>query len=151
VGRKRRAPISEPLNRRAALSAFAGVPALAVLPAVAIAIPPAASPPLSKAVALAIAAHKAAQAEIDAMPSQPDEHAFDAACDLEAEALEAVAETPCESDADFFAKATYLIERERKAWGTKLSDCAHFGLLALATELHMKGPDALEVGDRADV
>jgi len=71
------------------------------------------------------------------MPSQLDQDAFDAACDLKADALETVAETPCESDADFFIKAAYLIERERKAWGTELSDCAQFGLLALATELHM--------------
>jgi hypothetical protein len=118
------------VNRRAALGALVGVAALAILPAAAV------SPP-SAAAAPAIAAHKAVQDALDAMPSQPDEDdAYDAACDLEAAALEAVAETPCESDADFFVEAAYLIERERKAWGTELSDCAHFGLLALATELH---------------
>jgi hypothetical protein len=78
------------------------------------------------------------------MGRDPDQDAFDAACDLETEALEAVAKTRCESDADFFAKATYLIEREREAWGTELSGGAAFGLLALATELHTKGESALE-------
>jgi hypothetical protein len=81
------------------------------------------------------------------MGGDPDQDTFDAACDLEAEALEAVAEMPCESDADFFAKATYLIERERAAWGTELSDSAHFGPLALATE-HQGAGRARDGGSR---
>ena len=75
---------------------------------------------------------------VDATPSQPDEDAFAVLIDEADELLEAVAETPCESDADFFVKAAYLIECERKAWGPELSDCSSFGLLALATELHME-------------
>jgi hypothetical protein len=128
-------------TRRAALAgALSALPVLAG--AASLAAPPKATAPLSRAVALAIDAHKAAQARIDAISSE-DQDAFDAACDLEADALEAVAETPCESDADFFAKALYLIEREREAWG-------NFELLALATELHVKGESALEAGGRDD-
>jgi hypothetical protein len=129
-----------PLARRAALRLFAGAPALAILPAAGVPSVPSAAglTEAQRALVIAIGAHAAAQFDLDAVPSG-DEDAFADACALETEALEAVAEAPCESDADFFVKAAYLIKREREAWGTELSEHEPFGLLALATELHMEG------------
>ena len=97
-----------------------------------------ASPAPSAALALAIDAHKAAQVAVDATPSQGEEH-FAALVDLATEALEALAETPCESDADFFVKVAYLVTIERRLWGSELSESSAFGLLALATEMHVEG------------
>jgi hypothetical protein len=70
--------------------------------------------------------------------------AFDAACDLEVEALGGRRRDAGRERRPLLREGYYLIERERHAWGTELTDSAHFGLLALAAELHTKGPDALE-------
>jgi hypothetical protein len=51
------------------------------------------------------------------------------------EFLKEVVEMPCESDDDFFVKASYLLDCERNAWGLLTAD-EPFGRLALATELH---------------
>jgi hypothetical protein len=53
------------------------------------------------------------------------------------EPLEAVAEAPCASDSDFFAKASYLIACERRVSGALLDNSEPFGLLAWATEQHV--------------
>ncbi|MGA2795798.1 MAG: hypothetical protein ABSE69_20245 [Roseiarcus sp.] len=132
-------------GRRAALGLLAGAPALAILPASASPSTAPAALARPNAAALAVAAHKAAQATVEAMEGGADEDAFAAACDDASEALRAVAETPCATDADFLAKAAYLVECERQAWGSVLSDEAPFGLLALATELHVKGRATLEL------
>jgi hypothetical protein len=88
--------------------------------------------------ALAIAAHRAAQAKVEGMEGHhSDEDGFSAAVDAARRTLLALAETPCVSDADFLAKAAYLVECERRLWGSVPSDETPFGLLALATELHL--------------
>ncbi|MGA2492164.1 MAG: hypothetical protein ABSF67_04355 [Roseiarcus sp.] len=91
------------------------------------------------AVDLAIAAHRSLQATVEAMESAAEEDSFAAAIAAESKALRDVAKTRCATDAEFVAKAAYLVACERKQWGSPPSDQEPFGLLAMATELHMRG------------
>jgi hypothetical protein len=122
--------MSEACSRRAALGALASVSALAVAPVAHAAVP------RSPELAAAIEAHKAAQAAIDAS-GDPDDVVSNALMDAESDAFHVVVEAPCASDADFFAKAAYMIGHERKVWDSFLDDSAPFGLLAQATMLHI--------------
>lgn len=126
-------------SRRVALGALASVSGLA-LPAMA-----GASPTRSEALRVAIAAHKVAQANVDGMvtPSDPltqdaHEDAFAAACDDAEAALWEVAEAPCSSDADFFAKASYLLENVRRELAGMFSHEGELGKLAFAIEMHLE-------------
>jgi len=104
------------------------------------------SPILSEDVRAAIAAHKAVQAMIDGMSSE-DEDAWNAALDAEDKARWALAETPCQSDADFFAKVAYLLAHEYRLQGGQYTHAVAFGDLAFAIELHLeqKGMSADEL------
>jgi hypothetical protein len=132
-------------TRRAALAvltgAIASAPALAA--AASLAVPVLASPAGPSAVAVAIAAHKAVQGKLDAMKGDGPE--FDDMCDVEGDRFCDLAETPCASDAEFFAKATYMIAHVQASWGGCLSDGGAFGLLAVATEAHMQSREGADV------
>ena len=50
----------------------------------------------------------------------------------------ALAETPCKSDGDFFAKAAYLLACEYRLQGGLYTHACAFGDLAFAIELHLE-------------
>jgi hypothetical protein len=97
----------------------------------------AAAPVVSENVRAAIAAHKAIQARIDGMTSE-NEAAWDAALDAERDARWALTEMPCQSDADFFAKAAHLLAHDRYVQGRFFTHDTDFGELAFAIELHLE-------------
>jgi hypothetical protein len=87
--------------------------------------------------ALAIARHKAAQAALDAdrdtrtCKCLPPEHLSDE----EDEALYALAETPCASDAEFLEKLRYLFAHQARIWGPP-DNANDYGCLAIAAACH---------------
>jgi hypothetical protein len=90
-------------------------------------------------VVLAIAAHRAIQDRIDAMEgNNPDQDEFDAACEAEDEAMQILIEEPCANDAEFLAKAAYIVAWEVRIMGADPEGGGAFANLALATQLHMK-------------
>ncbi len=102
---------------------------------------------LSPALAEAMEKHRAAQAIVDDAIADgwgswrgdiPDEPV-----DAEAAAFAALAITPCVSDAEFAAKARYMIKHQRKLWLTHWKDYSQAVLTAL--DLHMNGPEAAEL------
>jgi hypothetical protein len=121
-------------TRRAALTALASASALAVPTAL---VAPAATPSLtsiSSELRAAIDAHRLAQANVDGHPGQPEEE-FSALSDVEGQAHQTLAETPCATDADFIAKVAYLLRHEQRLWGELLSEDGQYGALAFAIEL----------------
>ena len=81
----------------------------------------------------ALARHKAAQAALDAVPGPEDcpEHL----CDEEDEALDALAFTPCASDAEFLEKLRYLYAQQAKIWN--LPDNGNdYGCIVIAAACH---------------
>jgi hypothetical protein len=135
--------LPETTNRRAILRGIlaGSVAAATALPATGAS----ASPVQSEALRVAIAAHKAAQAKVDGMvtPSDPlavDDHeeAFASACHVADAALWEVAEAPYSSDADFFVKASYLLEELHHELGGMFSHDGEFGKLAFALEMHLE-------------
>jgi hypothetical protein len=134
-------------SRRAALTAALAAGAAAIVPAAGAV----ASPVQSEALRIAIAAHKAAQAKVDGMvtPSDPlaqgdHEDAFASACHDAEAALWEVAEAPCSSDADFFAKASYLLEDVRRELRDMFEQDGEFGKLAFAIEMHLEQREGRE-------
>jgi hypothetical protein len=135
--------LHETTNRRAILRGIlaGSVAAATALPATGAS----ASPAQSEALRLAIAGHRAAQAKVDGMvtPSDPlaqddYEDAFAAACHVAEAALWEVAETPCSNDADFFVKASYLLEDVRRELRDMFAHDGEFGKLAFALEMHLE-------------
>jgi hypothetical protein len=98
--------------------------------------PVAAMSPVSDTMRAAIAAHKAIQATIDSLGS--DDAAWEATLEAEDQARRALAETPCQTDADFFAKAAYLLAQEYRLQGGLYAHACAFGDLAFAIELHLE-------------
>ena len=66
------------------------------------------------------------------------EDAFAAACTVTEAALWEVAEAPCSSDADFFAKALYLLEEVHRELAGLFAHDGDFGKLAFAIEMHLE-------------
>jgi hypothetical protein len=66
------------------------------------------------------------------------EDAFASACDDAEAALWEVAEAPYSSDADFFVKASYLLEDVRRELRDMFSHDGEFGKLAFAIEMHLE-------------
>ena len=122
-----------PKSRRAALGLFVAAPAAML--AFAKGTPLAAST-LSEDIRVAIAAHKAIQATIDGLGS--DDAVWEATLEAEDHARWALAETPCKSDGDFFAKAAYLLACEYRLQGGLYTHACAFGDLAFAIELHLE-------------
>jgi hypothetical protein len=125
------------LGRSAAAISGAAIGAAIPLPSVAATSAHAATTPvISEALRAAIAAHKAVQAMVDAMNSEDD--AWDATLDAERDALWALTETPCQSDADFFEKVAYLLKHAKHVLRGLFTHATDFGELAFAIELHLE-------------
>jgi hypothetical protein len=123
--------MAEVCSRRAALSALAGVSTLAIAPVAHAAV--SRSPEL----AAAIEGHDAAQAAVDGAHGLSDD-AFSALCEAADNAMWAVAEAPCASDADFFAKVAHLLAYEHHVQGGMFRHDVDFGSLAYAVEMHLE-------------
>jgi hypothetical protein len=88
-------------------------------------------------VAQALARHRAAQARIDAHFGQIDDEALaDRLFAAESEALEALAETPCASDAEFLEKLRYLLAHETRIFEGPPDGHQHFGSIVVAVDRH---------------
>jgi hypothetical protein len=135
--------LPEATNRRAVLRSILAAAGAAV--ATVSATGASASPVQSEALRIAIAAHKAAQAKVDGMVAPPDradqdayEEVFAEACDDAEAALWEVAEAPYSNDADFFVKASYLLEDVRRELRDMFAHDGEFGKLAFAIEMHLE-------------
>jgi hypothetical protein len=127
-------------TRRAALTALASASALAVPTALVAPAATASLTSISPELRAAIDAHRLAQANVDGHPGQPEEE-FSALSDMEGQAHQTLAETPCATDAEFIAKIAYLLRHERHLWGELLSEDGQYGKLAFAIELHLEERD----------
>jgi hypothetical protein len=135
--------LSGATNRRAILGAVLTAGAAVGLPTASAPIAPAAPASLtsiSPELRAAIDAHRLAQANVDGHPGQPEEE-FSALSDVEGQAHQTLAETPCATDAEFIAKIAYLLRHERHLWGELLSEDGQYGKLAFAIELHLEERD----------
>ena len=137
-----------PANRRAVLRSILAAGVIASVSAAGAS----ATPVQSEALRIAIAAHKAAQAKVDGMvtPSDPlavddYEDAFNSACHDAEAALWEVAEAQCLSDADFFVKASYILEDVRRELRDMFAHDSKYGKLAFALEMHLEQREGREM------
>jgi hypothetical protein len=88
-------------------------------------------------VAQALARHKAAQAPIDAHFGQIDDEALaNQLFTAERDALKALAETPCASDAEFVEKLRYLLAHETRIFDGPPDGNHDFGSIVVAVDRH---------------
>ena len=110
--------------------------------------------PMSGAFAQALARHKAAQAPIDArFGSIDDDTLADVLFTAAIDALEALAETPCASDAEFLEKLRYLLAHEARIEQGPPNGNQDFGSILIAVDCPFnvdRDFDQIPIGERGE-